>query len=177
MSDNRSIELFHKAQEADEKFDYFLCGVAGALFAYVGQNYNAQRIGWNVSLFEPLALLFLVSSFIAGLKRIETVMLVKRDNAQMLDCSEKAAACAELLLSGDGVINAGGDLITARNAEEWRTEFRRRVDVLESKIEKLSNRTLWYYRIRNGLLIGGFLTLLAAKIIKPYAAAFPESPQ
>jgi hypothetical protein len=34
-----SLTIFEKEHEAREKYTYFVCGLAGALFAYIGKDY------------------------------------------------------------------------------------------------------------------------------------------
>ena len=80
----RSIEVYFKADESSEKFDYFVCSVAGALFAYIGRDYVPRKLGLGIPLIEPLSLVFLVASFYCGIKRIECKIHARRLNHKRL---------------------------------------------------------------------------------------------
>jgi hypothetical protein len=61
-----SFDLFSKEHAASERFDYFVCGIAGALFAYIGQAYTPHTFGSRYYYLMPAALLLTVS-FLFGL--------------------------------------------------------------------------------------------------------------
>ncbi len=42
--DERSIEVYGHYREAEQKLDYFVCGISGALFAYLGQHYIPHKL-------------------------------------------------------------------------------------------------------------------------------------
>lgn len=165
----RSIELFKQATESREKFDYFVCSVAGALFAYVGQNYIPAKLDFSPVLFEPLALLLLVISFFAGLKRIEGGGTIKKLNMHCLDLGEKAGEMTKIVSSAQPGFNTeSGQWIEPTTAQELRRIYIEKVKDLEDEIESHGKKGLFAYEVRNACLAGGFLALLAAKILKPY---------
>ena len=97
--DERSIEAFAAQQKATETFDYFVCGVAGAIFAYIVKDYSPQKLAWDWSLLTPAALMLLAFSFFAGLKRIEATAGCARINAVQLDASERATHLTTILMN------------------------------------------------------------------------------
>jgi hypothetical protein len=98
----RSIELFGITQKSSERFDYFVCGVAGALFAYIGEHYEPHKLEFGFSLLEPISLVMLACSFFVGLKQIETVIVQRRINYKILDVSERAGNMTRALSGGNG---------------------------------------------------------------------------
>jgi hypothetical protein len=101
MSDQ--IELYRRGHEAAEKLDYFICGVAGALFACIGQNYKPHKIEFGLTLIEPLALVLLAFAFFAGLKRIEMCNAATHINHEQLKVDEQGKELAKRMeASGEG---------------------------------------------------------------------------
>ena len=52
--DQTVLELFRKGHESADKFDYFICTVAGAIFAYDAEHYLPRRLDFSFHLFEPV---------------------------------------------------------------------------------------------------------------------------
>ncbi len=176
----RSIEVFGISQEAQGKLDYFLCGVTGALFAYLGEHYIPRRLEPDATCLEPLALLFLMCAFFAGIKRLEHSGLAKQFNYEMLDAAEKAGKYTKALSEGPvGVVyNEEGGQITNQSAiAVKRQEYMDNQAIGESLMRKAGEKSGFYYRVRNRLLYLGFLTVLAAKLLTPYLSARPSEVQ
>jgi hypothetical protein len=98
MGDNPpALELYKKGKDAADKFDYFVCTVSGAIFAYIAQHYTPKVLAINAALLEPVSLLVLAGSFFCGLKRIElgaTIIHIDRDltiliQQQSMDAAER----------------------------------------------------------------------------------------
>jgi hypothetical protein len=172
----RSVEVYFKYQESAEKLDYFVCGVAGALFAYAGQNFAPRKLDSVISLLEPLALCFLVAAFFTGIKRIEASINLKKLNHIMLDAGEKAGAAAGAAADarktgGTSYYNEhGGEVFgveTIAKKHEWQRGLH---DAAEAEIEVAIRKANTFYTLRNCLLIAGFVALLAAKLLQPYSS-------
>ena len=43
-------DLFSKQHASNEKLDYFMCTVAGALFAYIGQTFSPEKVSIKCSI-------------------------------------------------------------------------------------------------------------------------------
>jgi hypothetical protein len=73
MADDKppTYELYSKSRDSLEKFDYFICSVAGAIFAYVAQHYTPKVLAIDAATLEPVSLVLLAASFFCGIKRIE----------------------------------------------------------------------------------------------------------
>lgn len=71
MSDSHPLlEIYKKGQDAADKFDYFVCGVTGAVLTYIAQQYSPKPLAIDVHLLEPVAILILAGSFFCGLTRL-----------------------------------------------------------------------------------------------------------
>jgi hypothetical protein len=79
--------LFKAHRESSEKFDYFVCGVSGALFAYLGQKFDGTTPILAFS-FELAALGALATSFYYGLKRIELSITCLGGNYRQAEAAE-----------------------------------------------------------------------------------------
>ena len=182
MSERRSVEVYFKMQESEEKFDYFLCSITGALFAYMAQNYVPKRLEFGVSALEPLALHFLVSSLFVGLLRIGYTTSFKRLNHIMLDAGEKAGKIATVLAQGGATyINELGGKISDRKMMELERQHYLEVGKnAEHGLERGKEKLVQTYRWRNISLCAGFILLLAGKLLQPYAHSaqnsLPHSP-
>jgi hypothetical protein len=66
-----SLALYHKEYESFQKLDYFICGVAGALFAYIAQTYTPHVLNSWFYFLTPAALLSLTICFGCGLRGMQ----------------------------------------------------------------------------------------------------------
>ena len=76
MSHENAKILYQATQAAEQKFEYFLTGAIGAMFAYTVQNYTPHRLDFSASTLEPIAIICLAGAFFCGLKRIECLFHV-----------------------------------------------------------------------------------------------------
>ncbi|HWQ90823.1 MAG TPA: hypothetical protein VN673_04070 [Clostridia bacterium] len=172
MSDQR-IEVATWANEAEQKFDYFICGVTGALFAYLGEHFSPRKFEWGVSALEPLALCFLVGAFFVGLKRLQYCYEVKRQNHVMLDTAHNATVLAKALDEAQTVYGNRGQRLAPELVIAEQQEYQRSCEIAESKMRKAIITASWASRVRNGLLLMGFIALLLSKLLLPYAVIKP----
>jgi hypothetical protein len=169
----RSTDYFGQMQESSEKFDYFVCGVAGALFAYIGQSYHPQKLVFGISVLEPISLLMLAASFFVGLKHLEMVLVVRRINFLRLDAAEKIGGLTEALNSGPGpYYNATGpEFLDREQTQALRKQYLDQMKLLVGDREVATTKAATFYRVRNALLFLGFLAIFLSKILQPYANA------
>jgi len=169
----RSVEVTVLAHQSIEKFDYFICGLAGALFAYIGEHYSPRKLDFGISALEPMALFFLASSFLFGLKRIEWNTCVKKVNAAMLDAAEKAGSTIEVLskprTTGVYINSETGDAYDAEALRRRHAVYLKQRADLEPTLNKAMRKANRYYEIRDILLLLGFLMIFLAKILQPYS--------
>ncbi len=176
--ESRSADMYGKAHEGSEKFDYFVCGISGALFAYIGQQYTPHKIEFSLSLLEPLSLVFLLLSFYAGLKRIETVNKCTMVNHKILEAAESARNLADQLReAGESFCDpADGRVIGRIEMDRLR---RRQVEISRewaARLAPVKRKALLEYRSRNRWLILGFSAIFLSKLAQPYSteAAIPK---
>jgi hypothetical protein len=167
---NRSIDAFARAHESLEKFDYFICGVGGALFAYLGQHYLPKKFELGPSAFEPLALVLLATSFFVGLKRVEVINYLMQLNAQMLDAAEQAGGRLQALVQGPGPYfnSVGGEVTDRQTVESERVEYLQFKEAIEKKLTEGRAKAIKLYHIRNTFLVLGFVSIFLAKVLQPY---------
>jgi hypothetical protein len=64
--------------EAEQRLDYFMAGIIGALCAFLAERYHADKLGLNTSTLALAAILMLILSFYYALKRIESIATGRR---------------------------------------------------------------------------------------------------
>ena len=79
------MDLFKRGYEAVETFDYYICAVIGAVFAYEMEHYSPHKIHCDLHLIEPLALALLGVSFICGILRLQLAALAATWNHKLED--------------------------------------------------------------------------------------------
>ena len=156
--------MFGKAMESDEKFDYFVCGVASALFAYLGQHYAPRRLEFGIASLEPLSLFALMLSFFAGTLKIYSSTLFKKANANYLSLCADEDELRRVLLEDPGFRGAESKLDGFKKGQESALGFMRRQN----------RKTLLLVSLRDVLLCLGFVFLLSSKLLLPYAEAKPS---
>jgi|SRR5665213_146389 len=131
-------QLYNKGKDAADKFDYFVCTVAGAIFAYIAQHYTPKILAIDAASLEPVSLLLLAGSFFCGLKRIELgyrIIHLDREFSILVQSPSMDAA-----------------------------------ERLKPVISKSRARSKCFYILRDRLLLAGFVTIFAAKVLQPYGA-------
>jgi hypothetical protein len=171
MIEKTSRIVFEGARDGQQKFDYFMVGLTGALFAYIAQTYKPRELGINPSSLEPLALVFLALSFFIGLKRIETSLAAMRLNHDMLDCAEKAGLLTKAIAegTGDGYNAESGEFVSYQELPERRQRYMIQSQAAREVLESTINRGARYYSYRNHFLFAGFAAIFLAKLLLPYA--------
>jgi hypothetical protein len=175
MSNTASLTLYEKAHASIQRLDYFLCGFAGALFAYIGQNYSPHKLeNWFYYLM-PVALVCLTISLAFGLRRLQISNDVTELNKDVASDSETCISIhAELLrhqesekpfLSCNILI---GENLNAQQLEELKTEKQKKAKENTILAKLKIKRANLHGCFQNIFLITGFLLILASKILQPY---------
>lgn len=106
MSDSpRSLEEFKGVREAQLKLDYFLLGLASALFAYIGGQYKPMPISFSQNTVELISLGLLLISILSSFKRLDFNISVMKLNFKKLDMGEKKGAIHKALSIPGPVLN------------------------------------------------------------------------
>ena len=98
---DKSFELYSKERASGEKFDYYICSAAGALFAYIGQTYSPHTFDSWFYCLTPTALLALTVCFGVGLWSINISKNVTTLNKEVILLIEESTQILELLQQGD----------------------------------------------------------------------------
>jgi len=168
MSTERSDGVHEKWRESTEKFDYFILGILGALCAYISQSYKPEKLAINPGTVELLSLLIFVLASIIGFRRIETTNLATLINHQILHAHERCGALTSVLHNGPGFNSQTGQTYTPEYAQQEIPKLRKRIEQLSPHLHKVQEKAQRHYRVRNALMLLGFLTLLAAKVFSAY---------
>lgn len=165
MWERRSISSLQSGRQAAQKFDYFLAGLVGALLAYLVQSYKINTEIIFCSACDVVAMVLLIFAFVVALKRIESTVECSRLHHSVVLNGEMAAAITTAMINneGKGVSSEGGEHIKPGNFEsKWR-EYRGQREDAKSKLTEESVVAERRGRIRNGLLIAGFVIIIFSK--------------
>jgi hypothetical protein len=169
MGTERSDLSYGIWREANEKFDYLVTGVSGALTAYIGQNIQPVPLGANPQTVEVAALALLVASLFCAFKRMEATVHLYRLQTQQLYAQEIRGSSLAATQKGSLLINeATGDIYTSQQLLQRAGEFEAAGKQLESHITKFVVRVTRFYHWRNRFLFSGFAVLVVARILPAY---------
>lgn len=167
-TDPVNIEFYKQGRVAGEKFDYFICGVLGALFAYEAQHYAPHKLAIDCSLVELASIILLALAFFCGLKRIATSGHAARLNHTLVDAKDKAKQISMLLENPDQARHASGNPITPDELKEERKKYLDQIPNIEVRFKEIAKQSGRYYRWRDRFLLAAFITIIASKILQPY---------
>ncbi|MGB8370146.1 MAG: hypothetical protein ACLPYZ_06475 [Limisphaerales bacterium] len=169
-----SIEIFLRAHESQRKFDYFICSVAGALFAYIAQTYAPQKLDSLFSYLQTFSLPILAISFWAGIRRIQTANKLTYIDYALSEARENISHITEQL-RGDFTQytnNTTGERVTRESLELKRQN--RLKDVSEYGKQSLNEmpRSRRLGRAQLFFLLLGFGLIFSARALQPYQSDF-----
>jgi hypothetical protein len=98
----KSFDLYSLERASGEKFDYYICGAAAALFAYIGQTYTPHILDSWFYFLTPVALLALTICFGIGLWSIAISKDITTLNKEILLRLEESTKILELLRTSNG---------------------------------------------------------------------------
>src|SRR5580692_8184207 len=81
--------LFEHVHSAGQKFDYFVCGAAGAIFAFAIKNLDRGARSSGFDIIFVVGLLLVGFAFIAGLERIRRVVVMVRLNMEAVQAADR----------------------------------------------------------------------------------------
>jgi len=168
---DRSADVYGMTHAATEKFEYFICGVTGAIFAYITQTYQPQKLDNIFSVIQTVALVILAVSFFAGIRRIQLFNLKTRLNHALLEASEKAGRATSALAGNpaESFHNEGtGEWTTREDLERRRAVYMEEAHKMEAKLRSVQSKASRCGRVRNFFLLLGILTIFVSKVLQPY---------
>lgn len=170
MPEKLSTFVFSGFREAQQKFDYFVTGISGALFAYIAQTYTPERIAFSPAILEPASLVCLAVSFFLGVRRIATYVTTVKLNHDMLDHGEKAGSCTDAMLNGGHTMfdRQSGEVASRHDFEVQRQFHMKQAESARIDMELASSRFERIGYHRDWWLYCGFGAIFLSKILAPY---------
>jgi hypothetical protein len=174
MSEER-MKAFDHYRTASQQFDYFVLGITGALVAYTIQHLQPQRLSLSPYGVEIGALSILIVSLLVGLKSIETLIELMKINIKRLEKQDSHSTLVKALaeLRHDPLmVTRGGkmEIIDRQTATQMAQRLEVETDAFMEVEETLAIKGGRLYRVRNRLLILGFVLLAVSRVIEPYFA-------
>lgn len=171
MSYENAKILYQATQAAEQKFEYFLTGAIGAMFAYTVQNYTPQRLHLTPSTLEPIAIICLAGAFFFGLKRLECLfhkLGISYEQHQEIGYAQVTEEAIRRLVTEPSKyqLRPGS---TIESLEKEAQAHRSRAQTAEPLLDSLETTVQHYYTWRNSLMLAGFSLVVAAKIASPYS--------
>ena len=112
-SNNSTFQIYF---EAEQRLDYFLAGIIGALCAFLAERYHADKLGLNTSTLALAAILLLILSFYYALKRIEAIATGRRlDTVYQSNRNAVDKQGVSIKIAMDNYANSAASFYTKRN--------------------------------------------------------------
>lgn len=168
---DRSLEAWKSWKQAQLKYDYFVVALTTTLFAYIGTKYIPEKLSFSQNSFELLALMILVVSIIAGIKRLEIDLTLQSIDVRKHEAIETRNVGAKILNTpGKVVALETGETHDPIKVQEGITVINTFIDKAKKQfeIEVESNNNM--LKIRNYTLILGFVVLTISKFVGVYGA-------
>jgi hypothetical protein len=169
VNETISERFAHRVIQLGEKFDYFVIATTGALCAYLSQTFKPEKISFSPNTLELISLLLLIGSVIAGLKRIETQILIYQNNFATLRLEEDAQTLSETLRTNASVEHdITGQMLSFEDRKKEHTLKLENLTSIRKKMEKDSVLATRFYNARNYMLLIGVIFSISAKIWVAY---------
>lgn len=163
-----SDDLYNQSRAAHEKFDYFICGVASALFGYLSQAYVPTRLDNFWAWLNPAGLCFLLLAFVAGLLRIQTRNYAMDTNFQILQKQEGLKLRIQGVNDGRGFLSESGNVIPKSQIQDECAAAEKHIAAARESFEKMGKKSGCYYNIRNVCLLIALVAIVLAKASSAY---------
>ena len=166
----KSFELYSKERASGEKFDYYICSAAGALFAYIGQTYTPHTVDSWYYYLTPVALMALTLCFTVGLWTINISKHITTLNKEVVLLLEESTQILELLQKSDCQVFDSPKQKQATRAELIAKVKTNRISMDEMRADAMEKIQWadWLNVLRNLSLIVGFILILTSKVLQPY---------
>lgn len=162
----RSLIAGKESRAAEQKFEYFVVGLSLALCAYAGEHTDPRILGPTGTAVQFGALVCIVVSIVFGFLRLQSFVLIKRLNFEILHWGEQLGQMMESVSNGKPVFNRStGDFWTIeqlkKETDNIPTTLRERDVQLRKELSKFEAHYHW----RNIFGLVGFVGLVTAKFI------------
>jgi hypothetical protein len=180
MSHEDAKILYQASHEAQQKFEYFLTGSIGAMFAYTVQTYTPKKLGLLPSTLEPIAIICFAAAFFFGLLRLGYVHRILGIR------SHQAAAKGDVKRIESEFLEIAPyrDQLSSEeesNIQSWDgvlTRCKSRSESAKPLLADLDLNVRSYYVWRLRLMFVGFSLFVVARVLTPYfEPSTPQKPQ
>jgi hypothetical protein len=168
-------DLFTKQHASNERLDYFMCSVAGALFAYIGQTFAPENLHIVTNISTIVSLLLLSLAFYCAYRRIQTQNAVTRGNKMEIEACNLIKTMFERIhefeekerqgLRGK-ITNEMGEPYTIERLKTEKLQKEQELQIIREDIEIDRTSHIRYGIWRDRLLLCGFIGILAAKVFQ-----------
>jgi hypothetical protein len=176
MNNESSLLIYQKGYEAELKLDYFLCGGAGALFAYIGEHYEPHILNHWFYFLTPITLLCLTLSLGLGLLRLHYCLAITKLNQEATferECNQNT--CVWLTQNSKKanplpkcVNQLTNEEFTIAELDERKKKHIEKALAIEYKSKKLIECADCIGHLRTFFLISGFIIIILTKLLQPY---------
>lgn len=165
-----SNTLRSEARSSIEKYDYYVLGIAAAVFAYAVDRWTPRPLGLNESTIQAAAIACLVAALVTGMKRVRHTIDHKFAASAQLFAQEQQQALPNNPLDG---LSASTSSTSPAQQMLWREAYRHAElqAVTQSETERTMAERLG--AIRDCTLLAGALLIAAAKIA-PHAQSWSD---
>ncbi len=168
MSERSDIVYGH-LNEANQRFEYFVLGLSGALVSYSAQALKPHKLDWSAYSLEIFCLALLILSILVGFKMLELAIHCKRLNADALHLGETRGKLKAAYAKGGSALNeATGVVHTNQSLMEQIARLDQNIPKVQEALARFSAKGPKLYKIRNRLLGIGFLGLFIARVLTVY---------
>jgi hypothetical protein len=179
MSHENAKVLYQANQAAGQKYEYFLTGAIGAMFAYSVQGYIPKRLDFTPVTLEPIAIVCFAAAFICGLKRIEGLFhhlgVSYEMNQALGDATEAEKALR--LIAEEPHTHQPREGVSVESIQGEANAWRDRAQSADTKLDLLNLKGQSLYSWRNRLMITGVALIVCARVANPYFVNHPEPSQ
>ncbi len=166
----RGIVAYEAFRSESGKFDYFMCALIGAVFAYIAESYRPHELTFGPTLLEPTAVVLLAIALFCGVKRLERVVVTLMVNHTLLDDAETRAKLVEALNSAEfPVLRSTGELLEREDCTKRVVELRQREAAHREMIARHKRAAGRYYSWRQKTMFLGLGALVLHRLLLPYA--------
>jgi len=165
---NRSDDLIVRANEASQKFDYFITGMTGALCAYISQTFKPSILSYTPETLELISLVVLIMSLAFGFLRIHKTVDCLGHNGKYLRALEGLGQMVKNR-GKQGLLNeATGEILDQQGIERKIANSQNTIIDNKTSMDKSIKYADRYFSLRNLTLVLGFLMFTVARVWSAY---------
>ena len=168
MTTERSDKLLIEWKQSIEKFDYYVLGIAVALFAYSAKDFVAQPLGLNAATVEAASLAVLLGAIIVGFLSIQATITTGFWNHQQLYFGEVGGGLAKNNTSNHVLNEKTGEIYSPQEVQESIRLCAGNRHNASEQVNKSRKSAERYYDARNILLVIALCGLFAGKLLHGY---------